>query len=135
MKLKTRVTGRGMGEKLYFGTFFEANFFYVSVLLYFYLNEGGIVSIPGIDLDKMAKLPEILVLKGSFLWLVFFFALFNELGKFVINSLLFRSNKQVIYYRIKNFKLRLFCDFASYILAYYALLGGYAIQINQDRDI
>ena len=131
-KWRYRFNGRSLGEKLYYGTFFETDFFYVSVLLYFVMNHGGILSVPGIDTDKFADVDDsIFVMKWEIFLLVILMTIINEVGKAVVTSLVFKRNQQIVYYRLTNLKLRLTCDFISFACAYYGLLCGYSIRIHQ----
>lgn len=88
-----------------------------------------------IDLDHQAKIPNVLIMNGGVLLIVFFFGIMNESLKFLVNHWIYGKNKQIIYYQIKNFKLRLLCDFTSFVCAYFALIGGFAIRINQKQEI
>lgn len=121
---------RSMAQKFYFGTFYDMDFCFISVLFYFYINHAGYLSFIGVDLDKNASVGKPFVLSGSMFLMVFSFIIFGLGFKYLISQLIFRNHKQILYYRIKNYRLRFLCDGIAIGCAYFSLINGYTIQKN-----
>lgn len=131
---KFRLNGRSLGEKLFYGTFYETDWFSVCILFYLTIMGGGILSVPEIDQDQLATVPNSFIIDWKVFAIIILMVMLNEIVKYFVDYTVFRKNPQMIYYRLKNIKFRIASDFISYACVYFALVQGHIIRKNQTLE-